>query len=333
MVSAPADYMALRLATDPVPPRDRAAVMREIFGRIILNLELEPDPDVALRVDFKLQSLSGLKIVTGTSRGVISRRTRALLGDSNDDLFLSLNESEVFSITHRGRSVDMQAGDAVLASCAEPVSFRRAHGRAIGLRIPRAAFAHMAPAVEDLTGRLIHHQNEPLQLLRRYVNSLEASDALSTPELRHLVVCHVHDLLALALDATGDARAQAAGRGLKAARLRAIKAHVTRGLGGGDLSVDAVAAAHHLTQRYVQRLFEEEGTTFSLFVSHQRLARAYRLLHDPRRAGQAVGVIAYECGFGDISHFNRTFRRLYDCSPSEVRQLGLGAAARDDHGR
>jgi AraC-like DNA-binding protein len=63
-----------------------------------------------------------------------------------------------------------------------------------------------------------------------------------------------------------------------------------------------------MTPRYVHKLFENEGSTFSLFVCHQRLARAYRLLRDPRLADRTIGSIAFDVGVADLSYFNRTFR-------------------------
>jgi AraC-like DNA-binding protein len=33
----------------------------------------------------------------------------------------------------------------------------------------------------------------------------------------------------------------------------------------------------------------------------------------------SISTIAYECGFGDITAFNRAFRKQYDASPSDVR--------------
>jgi AraC-like DNA-binding protein len=33
----------------------------------------------------------------------------------------------------------------------------------------------------------------------------------------------------------------------------------------------------------------------------------------------SISSIAYDCGFGDITAFNRTFRRHYNASPSDVR--------------
>ena len=319
MTAFPA-HAAMRLTTDPLPPRDRGSVVREVFGREILNLELEPDPDVALRVDFRLRALPGLKLVSGSANGVRSRRTKSLLADSNDDLFLSINDSptERFFVGQRNQEAALGEGDAILMTCAETAWFRRSQGRSTGICVPRSVFAHVTPSIEDRAGHMIPRHSEPLRLLRGYVASLD-DDALATPELRHLTVSHVHDLLVLAVDTVSEGSVRAARNGLKAGRLKAVKRYIDERLPSGDLSIGAVALAHGITERYVQRLFEAEGVTFSLFVSHQRLARAHRLLRDPRRSDTAISTIAYECGFGDISHFNRMFRRLYGLSPSDLR--------------
>ena len=66
-----------------------------------------------------------------------------------------------------------------------------------------------------------------------------------------------------------------------------------------------------MTPRYVQRLFEADGTTFSEFLTRQRLARAHRLLCEPSSGTSAISTIAYDVGFGDLSYFNRCFRREY----------------------
>ncbi|MEN3383321.1 MAG: hypothetical protein V7608_3365, partial [Hyphomicrobiales bacterium] len=39
----------------------------------------------------------------------------------------------------------------------------------------------------------------------------------------------------------------------------------------------------------------------------------------PRYAGQKISAIAFDAGFGDLSYFNRAFRRRYGAAPSEVR--------------
>ncbi len=97
---------------------------------------------------------------------------------------------------------------------------------------------------------------------------------------------------ALTLGATRDAAEIAEGRGVRAARLRAIKEDIVNGLRDGEVSVDAIAAKHRVSPRYLQLLFEEDGTTFTDFVLAQRLARAHRMLSDPRYAKQRIAALA-----------------------------------------
>jgi len=44
------------------------------------------------------------------------------------------------------------------------------------------------------------------------------------------------------------------------------------------------------------------------------------MLSDPRLGDRTIGSVAFDVGFGDLSYFNRAFRRRYDATPSEVRQ-------------
>jgi len=93
------------------------------------------------------------------------------------------------------------------------------------------------------------------------------------------------------------------------------------------LSLDAIAARHGLSPRYIRSLFQSEETTFTDFVLSQRLAHAHALLVDPRYGDRLISAIAFEAGFGDLSYFNHRFRRRYGATPSDVR-----AAARHNDG-
>jgi AraC-like DNA-binding protein len=158
-----------------------------------------------------------------------------------------------------------------------------------------------------------------LQLLIRYVGILQEAGTFAVPELRRQAAIHIHDLIALAIGATRDAAEIAKSRGARAARLRAIKEDITTLLDQPDLSVATIAARHRIKPRWVQRLFESAGTTFTEYVLAQRLVRAHRLLTNPLYANQKVSTIALDIGFGDLSYFNRAFRRRYGTTPSELR--------------
>jgi AraC-like DNA-binding protein len=137
---------------------------------------------------------------------------------------------------------------------------------------------------------------------------------------QRLVVPHIYDLVAHTLGGTRDAAHVANGRGVPAARLSAIMTDITENLGRSDLKISLIAARHHVTPRYVRMLFEKESLTFSEFVLGERLARAHRALVDPRGDNRPISDIAFANGFADLSYFNRTFRRRYAASPSEVRE-------------
>ena len=111
---------------------------------------------------------------------------------------------------------------------------------------------------------------------------------------------------------------------MRTARLTAIKADIGRHLTDGSLSVAALAARHGITPRYLHKLFEDDAMTYSQYVLEQRLALACRRLRDPRLASRTVSSIAHDAGFGDLSYFNRTFRRRYGVAVRRPPRLVTG---------
>jgi AraC-like DNA-binding protein len=168
--------------------------------------------------------------------------------------------------------------------------------------------------------RLLRKETESLRLLTNYVSTAENGFNLATHELQHVFVTHVQDLVALVLGATRDSAELAQDRGLRAARLAAVKTEVIANLSRLDLSCDVVAESQGISASYMRKLFAAEGTSFVDFVLEQRLLRAHRMLSDPRFAQRTISAIAFEVGFNDLSYFNRTFRRRFDETPSDVRE-------------
>jgi AraC-like DNA-binding protein len=165
-----------------------------------------------------------------------------------------------------------------------------------------------------------------LRLLKRYVGVLQSDDGtLTAPDVQHAAATHVCDLVALTLGATRDGTEAARLRGVRAARLAAMKSDVVRHLKDPALSVVAVAARHAVTPRYVQMLFAESGVGFTEYVVAQRLARAHRLVSDPQLADRTLTALAREVGFGDLSYFNRAFRRQFGTAPADIRARALSS--------
>jgi AraC-like DNA-binding protein len=187
------------------------------------------------------------------------------------------------------------------------------------VRLPRASLSPLVRNIDDAVLRSIPRGTGMLNLLRNYVDALFDDPVLAMPEMRQLAVAQLCDLVAVTLGATRDATAAAEGRGIRAARLRAVKSDIDAHLAYDDLSPGTVAKRQRVSDSYIRKLFEGEGTSFSQFVLGRRLVRAHRMLTDRRWADRSIAWIAFEAGFGDLSYFNRTFKRFYSTTPSEIR--------------
>jgi AraC-like DNA-binding protein len=314
-----------RFCSDDLPARDRRSIWPELFGRTIARHDREPLGEVPFRFEFISRAMPALHITSGyvtsaSTEGVRSERTRELIAEGNDEIQLMLMEEGCYFASQLGREVVVDAGTAVLVSNADVSSMTTPGVKGRMLRIPRKAILPFASRLEDAFLRPIPRSGEALQLLAGYLAVLEKTSRPTTPEFRHLIATHVHDLVALAIGATRDAGEIASGRGLRAARFAAITADIARNIDRHDLSAEWVAPRHRVSPSTVRRLLEEHDTTFSQFVLDSRLAQAYRCLRDPRRADRTISSIAFSLGFNDLSYFNRTFRRFYGATPSDVRE-------------
>jgi len=307
-----------RFSTDDLPERERAEAVRRLNDRRRL-VAWEALSGARVRLHYTERRLPGLTFIMAAADGVRWERARRQLTDGRVDLALHANLSGGAVLFGRGQELILHPGDAALTTFAEPEAMLQMH-RGFVLRLPRAALAPLVADIDDALWRLIPRGTGALKLLVNYVGMLEDDEALATPELRRLVVAQIHDLAALAIGATRDTAAIAEGSGVRAARLRAVKSDIVANLGDCALTITAVAQRQRMTARYVHKLFESEGITYSEFVLDQRLSRVHRTLSDPRFAGRPISSIAFEAGFGDLSYFNHAFRRRYGATPSEVRR-------------
>jgi AraC-like DNA-binding protein len=318
------DSAVVRFSTAGIPEQDRVAVWREHLGQTVLKIGIEPAKDVVFEASLAARALPGLQMTAGTMSAVRITRTHELLADGTDDFALVINRTGFAVASARRREVALREGDAVLMSSSEVASLDRyAHGGSLSLRIPRSILTSLVLDVDDAVMNLVPRDSEPLALLTSYTNALLGERSLRSPDLRRAVVTHVHDLVALMLRPACDAAEIAKGRGLRAARLRTAKAFVAENSRRRDLSIGHVAAHLGVTPRYLQRLFEWDGTTYSAFLLARRLARAHRMLTEPKSSESAVSAVAYDVGFGDLSYFNRCFKQHFGATPRDIRD-GVG---------
>lgn len=320
-VDEPASSSSLILSTAALPERDRLPVWREVFGQMMVRLDIEPAKDTSFHAEGELLMLPGAACGSVAATPFRVSRTRKLIAGDEVDMVFLVTADVPLHVAQNGREQILDAGDAIFVRGGErSVIQSRDRARLTNISIP---IDHLTPLLStclDPSMTVVRRQNDALDLLLGYVRLLHAWQEQHSGELVRLAADHIRDLMATMIGADPDNKTSAHERGgVRAARLRAIKADIGRQLRDPGLSIEAIATSHGISPRYVRKLFQEGQTTFSDFVLSRRLERSRQLLRSPARTITTIASIAHACGFNDLSYFNRTFRRRYGITPSEFR--------------
>jgi AraC-like DNA-binding protein len=311
----------MRFSTDAVRTRDRFELFRDGFMARYSALEMLRDKTVPFRGAFRLLRAGPITVARLDTSPLTFRRTPKLVKDDDDAInlvfcrqgryFSSQNENDI--VLGRGQGLILDATRVAVLQALDKDNSRWS------IKVPRATLTAAVARADDLGGTRIAADNHAQRLLFHYIESVQRSDLGTESPLTELFNNHVFDLIAHALGAHGEARKIAEQRGIRHARRQSIMREIERNFAAPGLRASVVAARLGVTPRYVHRLLEETGKTFSELILEQRLNRAMQLLTDSGRNHQRIAEIAYEAGFTDLSHFNRTFRRRFGENPSGAR--------------
>jgi AraC-like DNA-binding protein len=312
-----------RFSTDMLPQRDRFSAFREGLARQVLTMDVVDHSGGRPRFDISYMTLGQVAACALAATPGELIRDRRHIKDGTDDFFLTIVEAGPIHVWHAGEECSQSSGSAYFSNNARPIRFVGAHGSAVrNVTVSTRALRAMVRDPDGLVGQFVR-PGPALRLLDGYLRSLSALKEAPPPELAHTIGQHLLDLTAAALGPTAEASEIIAGRGLKAARLSAVLSQIARSFGDPNLNLDHLAGHLGLSRRYVQRLLDETGQSFTEHVAERRLQRAHAMLTDPRFAHLRIIDIALAAGFSDVSHFNRMFRRRFGDTPSGVRVSGV----------
>jgi len=305
----------MHASTDDVRPSDRLSYWRDLCP----TADIEPLSDRPFAAEVTMLMLPGVKIGWCRSAAAASwQRTTSKTKDGDDDFALLIPLDGRMDCSQLHREVEVSPGHGVGVLHGEPFGVRFGdNNHHLVVMVPREALARRIANLEDSATGLIHGETDALQLIKDYLSLLRENGGLANPDLQAAAANHVRDLVALAVGAPSDEADAIHTNTVGAARLATIKRDIAR---NPRITLNAIAKRQRVTPRYIQLLFEKEGTTFTAYLLAVRLNAAYRMLTDPHHAGWTISTIAIEAGFGDLSHFNRSFKRRFGASPSGVRE-------------
>jgi AraC-like DNA-binding protein len=311
------------LSTDMLPPglddRQRFLRFAELFEHFSNTGELDPAPDVPFRA--AMNSIHIGTTMLGRCDGTFTtvRRERRQVLATNDDRYCLARNSGTRDgiLVHRGREFTLRPGSLTLLKLDEP--FFSADGanakRFTNVHLPTLTLQAMVPGVDDMVGRELE-PGGALSLAMDY-SDLLLRHASAVDEAGFAIAGHLMDLAALGLGVRGELATEARRGGVRAVRLKAVLMILQRRFTEPDFSAQKLAAAAGLSERYVNELLYEAGASFTSRLLELRLRRAAEWL---AQAGERrISDIAFDCGFNDLSYFNRCFRRRFGLTPTAAR--------------
>ena len=231
----------------------------------------------------------------------------------DDDMVVLMLESGSAEMQQVGRHIVMHPGDIMIFDGAKSFKHDVMPGAVILVRIPRATMKAYLPSAE------------------KYVN-IKIADGLSIQPLLAGLIREVYGLSAEKIQISGAKLANALLSTLSAAlemhSTGIIESYDSRSLfdkslsiidsriDDPELTVEKIADLLSVSERTLSRVFARKGVLPSKVLWSRRLERSYRMLKD--RAGCQVTQVAFDCGFNDLAHFSRSFKKMYGISPSKL---------------
>ncbi len=314
------DVITARISTRLFSGRDKSEEFREVFGKRVLRVEMDALGGHALQAEMNVRAIPGVAVAHALLSPMRCTHTSDML--DNDDPVLVFVQKGTAAYTQNHHEVTLQPGDAVWTTNGLPgVGISHTETELTHWRFSRALLAPLVRNLDDAIGRLVPRQNTAMPLFLKYSDALHDFRLSEEPGLRRIVSAHLLELAALTLNTSVDGEEAGTNLSVAAARLQGIKAHIRRSIADPALSISTVARREGISSGYVRKLFEAEGTNFTEFVQGLRLSLVYRMLTETGLSARPIREIAQDCGFSDISNFNKVFRAAYKCSPSDVRRV------------
>jgi AraC-like DNA-binding protein len=315
--------MAVLIRTCDVPPAQRHDAWRTIVCDTLGPLDMRSDPEVPLWGEIEAGSLGPVsvgRVQTTTPHSV--HRTPGLIRRGGGELYrVVLAMSGSPRLAQDGRAAQLRPGEFAIYDFARP--YELAYDSAVQLAVfgfPRDLLALPPDSVGALTAVPITADGGigalAAPLLRRVVLDLETYQPASAARLSTVMT----DLVATAVAERADQAGWLPIESRERTELLRIHAFIEEHLSEPDLGPGIVAAAHHVSLRYLHRLFEAQETTVAAWIRLRRLERCRRDLADPGLRAVPVGAVAARWGLPDPAHFSRLFRRAYGLPPAEYRR-------------
>ncbi|WP_433871543.1 helix-turn-helix domain-containing protein [Saccharopolyspora sp. CA-218241] len=318
-----------------MPPGERIDywqhAVSETFVRCVTRIDQQDGAFWGRMVSTRLGAVNySLVEYSASGSYEIYRSGRHVRQAETDEYLLELQLGGASVVLNQdGREAGFDDGDFGLLDVTRPSLLRcpsHSSVRAVALTFPRHLLPLRVDDVRPLTAVRIDGGSGMGKIVSSFLVGLAdnlGDDGVGGPDGVRLSTALL-DLLAVALAGRVSKGSDVPPESHRSALLARVYAFVDEHLPDPALSPNKIAEAHHISTRYLHKLFETEETTVVEWIRARRLEQCRRHLADPAQRTCPVGVIAGRWGFRDPGHFSRLFRAAFGVPPREYRILHLG---------
>jgi AraC family transcriptional regulator, positive regulator of tynA and feaB len=308
---------AIALSTDGLLPHERVDYWREMVCRRFAEVQISS----RLGRDFSGQMLAhqygSLRVTHVVAKAQsVSRIAKLARTESEDCYFAVVLLSGCEFLTQGGREARLQPGDISIYDATLPHSliFPEDFKKLI-IQIPRQEWSKRLSGMDRSTALTISGSSGTGAIASGFFQSLAHHSGQLSQQQRSNLSDQALDLLALGLASVAPVNLNLSRS--RPVSLSRIKHFIEHQLSNPDLDSQMVADGTALSPRYINQLFEEEGTSLMRYVWRSRLEHCRDDMLNQRGADLRVYDIALRWGFNDPSHFSRAFRKCFGVGPRD----------------
>ncbi len=225
------------------------------------------------------------------------------------------------TVEQHGRRGDIAPGDFCLIDLSRPFRLETGSATVQTLYLPLAALREAMPRVDQLSAVGLHGHLSAVGYLRVIFQELFSHTAELTEAVADRLADAIPHMLAAAFESM--ASVEVSPSQLRQQYKQQVRRFVRDHLADPALCIEMIGTGVGLSPSYIFELFTDEQLTLMRWVRAERLARCRRELADPALRHRSIAQVAQSWGFGDMTHFSRSFREIFGVSPRGYRQASL----------
>ncbi|WP_241666448.1 helix-turn-helix domain-containing protein [Mycobacterium marseillense] len=308
--------------------RERFDAFRQIIEDLFVPLVLRIDEVGSFRGYARVAGLGPIHVTEVAVGGgiVMSRTAKMIERKAPQYLKVNLLSRGTCTIAQDDRAATLGPGDFIIYDTTRPFHIASTDAfHMYGVIVPTALLRLPDSRLSSLKVRRISGREGMGAIVSQFVTEVGGRLARGA----HTDNIHLADaILDLLMASFAEQLSHHYGIGSDTGRrglLVRIHAFIDSRLNDPELNSATIAAAHYISVRHLQKLFEEEGQTVAGWIRSRRIEHCRKDLSNVELAHVAVGDICHRWGFGDAASFSKVFKAVHGLAPRDYRSLALSA--------